>query len=64
MDVYIKPSRVDRIWSEQKRKLLLHFPTLTEKDLQFETGRKYEMIERVSAKLGKTEAEMMRFFQT
>jgi hypothetical protein len=39
------PSRVDQIWSEQKNKLLIEFKELKEDDLDFETGRKFEMIE-------------------
>ena len=52
------PSGIDLKWSEQKKKLQLQFPDLTNEDLSFETGRKYEMIKRISVKVGKTEAEM------
>ncbi|MDP4209663.1 MAG: general stress protein CsbD [Bacteroidota bacterium] len=57
------PSRVDQIWNEQKKKLQLQFSKLTDEDLYFETGRKYEMIKKIGVKLGKTEAEMKRIFQ-
>lgn len=57
------PSRVDQIWNEQKKKLQLQFSTLTDEDLYFETGRKYEMIKKVGVKLGKTEAEIKLIFQ-
>ena len=57
------PSRINQIWSEQKKKLQLQFSKLTDEDLLFETGRKHEMIMRISAKLGKSEAEMKRIFQ-
>jgi hypothetical protein len=57
------PSRIDQIWNEQKRKLQLQFTKLTDDDLFFETGRKHEMLERLSIKLGKSEAEIKRIFQ-
>jgi hypothetical protein len=58
------PSRVDQKWAEQKAKLQNQFANLTDKDLKFETGRKHEMIERVGVKLGKTEAEIDRIFDS
>lgn len=61
---YIRPSRTEEIWSEQKEKLLIQFKSLNEKDLQFEPGRKYEMIEKVGEKLGKSEMEIKRIFDT
>ena len=59
---YIRPSRNEQIWSVQKQKLLVLFNELTEKDLYFEAGRKYEMIDRIGVKLGKTEIEMKEIF--
>ncbi|NOU18970.1 MAG: general stress protein CsbD [Bacteroidales bacterium] len=63
MDKYLRPSRNDQKWSEQKEKLLNQFKSLTDKDLLFEAGRKFEMILRVSDKLGIPEPEMKRIFQ-
>ena len=57
------PSRIDQIWNEQKKKLQLQFTKLSDEDLHFETGRKHEMMERLSIKLGKSEAEIKRIFQ-
>jgi hypothetical protein len=57
------PSRIDQLWSEQKAKLRLQFIDLTDEDLKFETGRKYEMMERLSTKLGKTPAEIDVIFK-
>jgi hypothetical protein len=57
------PSRVDQLWSEQKKKLLLQFTNLTEKDFYFEIGRKHEMIEKLSIKLGKSELEIKHIFE-
>jgi hypothetical protein len=57
------PSRVNQIWSEQKKKLQLQFTKLTDEDFRFETGRKHEMIERIGVKLGKTDDEMKLIFE-
>jgi len=57
------PSRIDQVWNEQKRKLMIQFTKLTENDLDFETGKKYEMIKRIGVKLGKSEEEMKLIFQ-
>jgi hypothetical protein len=57
------PSRIDQIWDEHKKKLQLQFKNLTDEDLQFETGRKHEMIERLGIKLGKSDEEMKLIFQ-
>ncbi len=57
------PSRIDQIWNEQKKKLKLKFTKLTDEDLFFETGRKHEMMEHLSIKLGKSEGEIKRIFQ-
>jgi len=58
MDVYIRPTRSEQKWMDQKERLLLQFKNLSDKDLDFEPGRKYEMIERIAEKLGKPEDEM------
>jgi len=63
MNNYLRPSRNDQKWSEQKEKLLNQFKNLTDKDLHFEAGRKFEMIIRVGDKLGIPEPEMKRIFQ-
>lgn len=55
-------SRVDQLWNEQKKKLQFQFSKLTDQDLYFETGRKYEMIERIRIKLGKTDDEINEIF--
>jgi len=56
-------SRSAQKWNAQKEKLLIEFSTLRETDLLFETGRKQEMIEKISFKLGKTEEEMNLILQ-
>jgi hypothetical protein len=60
---YSTPSRVDQIWDEQKKKLQHQFTNLTDEDLFFETGKKYDMIEKVGIKLGKSDTEINKIFQ-
>lgn len=57
------PSCVDQEWNELKEKLLLQFTELTKEDLQFETGRKHEMIDKIGSKLGKSQEEMENILQ-
>ena len=58
------PSRIDQKWREQKKKLQLQFTNLTDEDLQFETGRKHEMIAKIGVKLGKSDTEIKHIFQS
>jgi len=58
------PSRIDQKWIEQKKKLQLLFSSLSDADLQFETGRKHEMIDRIGIKLGLTETQIKNVFQS
>ncbi|QEE49129.1 general stress protein CsbD [Flavobacterium alkalisoli] len=44
-------------WKEQKAKLKLKFPSLTDSDLHFEEGKKDIMLRRVETKLGKSKEE-------
>jgi len=50
-------------WNEQKSKLKKEFPTLTDKDLFFEIGRKNEMLAKLEVKLGKTKEELQLIIQ-
>jgi hypothetical protein len=43
---------------EQKAKLLAKFPELKEEDLQYEEGKRDEMLNRIQVKFGKTREEM------
>ena len=52
------PTAAKGNWSEQKGKLKAKFPTLTDADLQYENGKKDEMLTKVQAKLGKTKEEL------
>ena len=51
-------------WNDQKDKLKAQFPALTDEDLQYEEGKKDEMLERVQVKLGKTKEEMALIIST
>ena len=51
-------------WNDQKDKLKAQFPALTDEDLQFEEGKKDEMLEKVQLKLGKTKEEMALIIST
>lgn len=61
---HVIQSRNEQIWNEQKEKLLIQFSELTKEDLMFEAGRKYQMIEKIRLKLGKTEEEMEQIIQS
>jgi uncharacterized protein YjbJ (UPF0337 family) len=45
-------------WSEQKAKLKVKYPTLTDEDFIFAEGKKHEMLAKLQAKLGKTKEEL------
>ena len=47
-----------RNWTEQKPKLKEKFSTLTDADLQYENGKKDEMMDKIQIKLGKTKDEL------
>jgi uncharacterized protein YjbJ (UPF0337 family) len=51
-------------WNEQKDKLRTQFPTLTGEDLQYEEGKRDEMLTRVQDKLGKTREELDTILST
>ena len=45
-------------WSEQKAKLKVKYPTLTDTDFVFAEGKKDEMLAKLQVKLGKTKEEL------
>lgn len=45
-------------WNDQKAKLKAKFSTLTDSDLQYEDGKKDEMMSRIQKKLGKSKEEL------
>ncbi len=51
--------RIKGNWDVQKEKLKKKFATLSDTDLQSEEGKKEEMLEKLSSKLGKTKQELI-----
>lgn len=58
----IRTPRSIEKWNTQKARLLKRYKSLSDNDLKFEAGRKFEMIERVAEKLGIPEVDMKRIF--
>ena len=54
----MEPIELKRSWSELKIKLRQKFEILTESDLTFEKGKKWQMFENLQTKLGKTKKEL------
>lgn len=52
-----------KIWGEQRIKLKEKFPYLTTADLEYQDGKKEEMLERLQAVLGKTKADLQRIIE-
>jgi hypothetical protein len=51
-----------RSWREQKVLLKRRFENLTDEDFVYEEGKREFMLERLSAKLGKTKSELELIF--
>jgi uncharacterized protein YjbJ (UPF0337 family) len=51
-------------WNDQKATLKRKYPSLTDKDLFFEIGRKNEMLSNLQVKLGKTKEELQKIIET
>jgi len=47
-------------WNEQKIKLKAKFPLLTDADLNFEKGKRDEMLSKIQAKIGRTKEELAK----
>jgi len=47
-------------WTEQKVRLKARFENLTDTDLQFEEGKKEEMLVRIQNKIGKSKEELFK----
>lgn len=50
-------------WNEQKAKLKKKFAVLTDNDLQYENGKKDEMLTKLQVKLGKTKEELHKIIE-
>lgn len=57
-DLTTTPVLVEDNWAEQKVKLKAQFSNLTDDDLNYEEGKRDEMLSRVQTKLGKTPEEL------
>jgi len=57
-DLTATPVLVEENWDEQKEKLKVKFSNLTDGDLDYEEGKRDEMLDRVRIKLGKTREEL------
>lgn len=57
-DLTVTPVLVEENWDEQKEKLKVKFSNLTDGDLDYEEGKRDEMLDRVRIKLGKTREEL------
>ncbi len=51
-----------RSWREQKIILKMWFPNLQDEDFHFEEGHRETMLERLAAKLNKSQAELEKLF--
>ena len=52
------PTPVTGNWNEQKVKLKAKFSNLSDEDLQYEEGKRDEMLSNVQVKLGKSKEEL------
>ena len=57
-DLTATPVLVAETWDEQKEKLKVKFSNLTDEDLNYEEGKRDEMLDRVGTKIGKTQEEL------
>jgi hypothetical protein len=51
-------------WEQQKDKLKLNFPKLTDADLNFDESNKFEMLTQLQAKVGRTVKELQVIIET
>jgi len=45
-------------WNEKKVKLIAKYPVLTDADLRYDEGKKDEMLNKVTAKIGTTREKL------
>jgi uncharacterized protein YjbJ (UPF0337 family) len=51
-------------WNEQRGKLKKEFPVLTDDDLVYVEGRKFEMLGNLRVKLGKTKEQLRALIES
>ena len=54
--------QIIRSWREQKAMLKMRYPSLCDKDFDFEDGDREGMLDKLSAKLEKTRSELCLIF--
>jgi hypothetical protein len=52
-------NNINGYWSGKKEKIKQKFPTITDKDLEYNEGKEKVMIEMLGYKLGKTKHELL-----
>ena len=57
-DLTTTPVSVTGNWDEQKEKLKAKFANLSDADLQYENGKRDEMLKNLQVKLGKSKEEL------
>ena len=58
MELNKKKPTITGNWGDQKAKLKQEFVQLTDSDLNFQPGKKDEMLENMQIKLGKTQEQL------
>lgn len=56
--------KIEGNWDIQSKKLKGKFPTLTDADLKFESGKENELLSRLELKLGKKRDEVISVIKT
>lgn len=51
-------------WEEQKSKLKMSFPQLTDADLNYDESNKFEMLTQLQVKVGRTIKELQVIIET
>jgi hypothetical protein len=52
------PAQAAAIWKDQKEKLKVKFPGLTEEDLNYDESRRDEMMSNLQVKLAQTKVQL------
>lgn len=58
MELNKKKLTITGNWGDQKAKLKQEYAQLTDSDLNFQPGKKDEMLEKMQIKLGKTQEQL------
>jgi hypothetical protein len=55
--------KIEKDWHKQSKKLQEEFSQLTNEDLEFESGREEELLDRVASRLLKNREEVIRIIK-